>query len=122
MLKKNKLKDKRIKRKIGIRKRISGTPERPRMTVFKSSRYIYVQLIDDVNGVTLASASSVEKSIKTDKYASKNVEISKKVGELIADRALEKGINSVVFDRNGYRYHGKIKALADAAREKGLKF
>ena len=122
MLKKNKLKDKRLKRKIGIRKKISGTPQKPRLSVFKSLKYIYAQLIDDVNGVTLASASSIEKEFRDESVSKKNIEIAKKVGNLIAERAMSKGINEVVFDRNGFRFHGKIKALADAAREKGLKF
>jgi len=122
MLKKNKLKDKRFKRKIGIRKKISGTPQRPRLTVFRSLKYLYVQVIDDVNGVTLVSASSLEKEIKGDKGSNKNKDSAVKVGSLIAERALAKGIEQVVFDRNGYRFHGKIKALADAARDKGLKF
>jgi large subunit ribosomal protein L18 len=106
--------------KLRIRKVISGTAERPRMTVFRSNKQIYVQLVDDLNGKTLASASSRVKSIlekeinKTDK--------AKLVGELMAERAKEAGIQEVVFDRNGYLYHGRVKALADAAREKGLKF
>ena len=122
MIKKNKLKDKRYKRKIGIRKKISGTPQKPRLSVFKSLKYVYAQLIDDVNGVTIVSASSLEKEIKSDATSNKNIEVAKKVGSLIAERAMSKGINEVVFDRNGFRFHGKIKALADAAREKGLKF
>ena len=105
------------KRKAHIRKRISGTPERPRMTVFRSNKSIYVQLVDDTKGVTIASASS--KSV--DAQGNKS-EIAAKVGQLIAERAKAAGIESVVFDRNGYLFHGRVKSLADAARNGGLKF
>lgn len=106
----------RNKIKARIRGKISGTAERPRMTVFRSNKGIYVQVIDDLAGVTLASASSkgIEGGNKT--------EVSAKVGAEIAKKALEKGITSVVFDRNGYLFHGRVKSLADAAREAGLKF
>ena len=106
----------RQKIKTRIRGRISGTAERPRMTVFRSNKGIYVQLIDDLNGRTLAAASSkgLEGGTKT--------EVSAKVGKEIAKKAQDKGITTVVFDRNGYLFHGRVKSLADAAREAGLKF
>lgn len=103
-----------------MRKIVSGTPERPRMSVFRSNKDIYVQIIDDRAGVTLASASSVVADIKNQKVT--KTEKSAMVGKLIAERAKEAGINAVVFDRNGYLYHGRIKSLADAAREGGLIF
>jgi large subunit ribosomal protein L18 len=107
---------KRRKRiKMRIRRHISGTNDCPRMTVFRSNRGIYVQLVDDLNGNTLAAASSLEKE-------NNKVEQAKQVGKMIAEKSLEKGISKVVFDRNGYLYHGRVKALADAAREGGLKF
>jgi large subunit ribosomal protein L18 len=102
-----------------IRKRLSGSPERPRMSVYRSNKQIYVQLVDDVNGQTLASASSKEKEIASQKV--NKTDQAKLVGKLIAQKAKEKGINTVVFDRNGYLYHGRVKNLADAARESGLK-
>ncbi len=108
----------RFKKKMRIRKAISGTTERPRFTVFKSLNHIYVQLIDDTVGRTLVSCSSVEK----EGGLKGNKEGAKQIGALIAKRAQEKNIVNVVFDRNGYRYHGKIKELADSAREAGLKF
>lgn len=110
----------RFKRKARIRSRLSGTAEQPRMSVYKSNRYIYVQIIDDVSGVTLASASSLEKDLRSTHKG--NVEGAKAIGSLVAKRALEKKIQNVVFDRSGYIYHGRVKALADAAREAGLKF
>ncbi len=108
----------RIKKRI--RKKVFGTPERPRMTVFRSNKHIYVQIIDDTKGHTLVAASSLEKELRGEKLPM--TEMAKKVGALAAKRALEKGITKVVFDRNGYKYHGRIKALADAAREQGLNF
>ena len=102
-----------------IREKMSGTAERPRLNVYRSLNHIYTQLIDDQNGVTIASASS---SAKGRGKAGGNVEAAKKVGKLIAERAQEKGIKKVVFDRGGYLYHGRIKALAEAAREAGLEF
>jgi large subunit ribosomal protein L18 len=108
----------RLRIKRSIRRNISGTSERPRLSVFRSNRAIYAQLIDDVNGVTLAAASSS----KTEDAAKSNVESSNKVGREIATKALEKGITQVVFDRSGYLYHGKVKSLAEGAREAGLKF
>jgi len=106
--------------KMRIRKVISGSPETPRLSVFRSNKQIYAQIIDDINGTTIVSASSVVKELAETKDA--KIEQSKKVGKLIAERALEAGINKVVFDRNGYLYHGRIKSLAEAAREGGLKF
>ncbi|HOI26238.1 MAG: 50S ribosomal protein L18 [Paludibacteraceae bacterium] len=107
----------RLKIKRGIRAKISGSAERPRMTVFRSNKQIYVQLINDLTGVTLASASSLS---LTDKVAKKD--LAAKVGEIVAKKAQEAGITEVVFDRNGYLYHGRIKELADAARKGGIKF
>ena len=112
--------ERRQRIKYRIRKRLSGSVERPRMTVFRSNKQIYVQLIDDVSGQTLASASSKEKEIASKKV--NKIEQAKLVGKRIAEIAKEKGIKTVVFDRNGYLYHGRVKALADAAREAGLNF
>ena len=111
--------DRRQRIKFRIRKRLSGSGERPRMTVFRSNKQIYVQLVDDVTGETLASASSREKEIAAKKVS--KTEQAKLVGKSIAEKAKEKGIGIVVFDRNGYLYHGRVKNLADAARESGLK-
>jgi large subunit ribosomal protein L18 len=110
---------KRLKRKVHIRKRISGTAVRPRMSVFKSNRSLYIQVIDDSVGNTLASASTLEKDLKDTKY---NVEGAAKLGEVMGKRLLEKNITSVVFDRNGYLYHGVVKAIADGARKAGVQF
>ena len=109
----------RLKIKYRIRHKVSGTAEMPRLTVFRSNKEIYAQVIDDVKGVTLAAASSLEKSFE--KSGNKS-EVAAKVGKMIAERTMAAGINSVVFDRNGYLYHGRVKSLADAAREGGLKF
>ena len=103
-----------------IRRRLAGTPQRPRLAVFRSQAHIYAQVIDDEAGKTLCSASTVDKDFKEKKGA--NVAAAKAVGQLIASRAKEKGVEAVVFDRGGFQYHGRIKALADAARESGLKF
>lgn len=112
----------RIKRKRRIRRRVHGTPERPRLTVFRSARHIYAQVIDDVRGETLAAASSMEKEIR-DRGKSQNKKAAAgEIGKLIAQRASEKGIDTVVFDRNGYKYHGRVKAVSDGARENGLHF
>ena len=108
--------ERRTKIKYRVRNKISGTPERPRMTVFRSNKQIYVQLIEDVNGRTLAAASSLGLETMPKK------EQAAKVGELIVQKAQEAGIQTVVFDRNGYLYHGRVKELADAARKGGLKF
>ena len=109
--------ERRIKIKKGIRGRISGTTERPRLTVFRSNKQIYVQVIDDTTGKTIVSASSLKMELKAPKK-----EIAAKVGDELAKKAIEAGVATVVFDRNGYLYHGRIKELADAARKGGLKF
>ena len=109
----------RLKRHKRVRSKISGTPEMPRLNVFRSEANIYAQVIDDVNGVTLASASSLDKAING--YGG-NVAAATEVGKLVAERAKAKGIENVVFDRGGYLYHGRVKALAEGAREGGLKF
>lgn len=112
----------RQKRQSRVRKKIRGTSERPRLNVFKSSRHIYAQLIDDTTGATLVSASTLIEDVAAGLTHTGNLEAAKKVGEAVAKRALDKDIKSVVFDRNGFLYHGRIKALADAARENGLSF
>ena len=109
----------RIKRHKRVRAKIAGTPERPRLNVFRSETNIYAQIIDDVNGVTLVSANTLDKAFEG---ATGNAEAAKKVGLMIAERAKDKGIEEVVFDRGGYVYHGRVAALADGAREGGLKF
>ena len=116
-----KIEKKEIRNRIHrrIRRKLSGTAERPRLAVFRSVAHIYAQVIDDAQGQTLVSASSVDKTGKT---KGGNVAAAKAIGKLVAERAKEKGIKSVVFDRGGYQYHGRIKALADAAREAGLEF
>lgn len=105
-----------------VRKIVSGTAERPRMTVFRSNKQIYVQFVDDVNGVTLATASSTDKTLAEQVAGLNKSQVAAMVGKLAAQRATEKGITVVAFDRNGYLYHGRVKVLADAAREGGLKF
>lgn len=113
----------RLRRKRSIRKKINGTETRPRLTIFKSSMHIYAQVINDETGVTLASASTIDKDIKTlIKADMTKIEKSKLIGKKIAERAISNKITSVAFDRNGYIYHGRIKALADSAREAGLNF
>jgi large subunit ribosomal protein L18 len=102
-----------------VRRKLRGTSERPRLSVYRSNRYIYAQVIDDTEGVTLATASSQEPELRSDRL---NLETAAKVGSLVADRAKEAGVSTVVFDRGGYKYHGRLKALADAAREAGLEF
>jgi len=119
MVKKPDSKVARIKRHKRVRAKISGTPECPRLCVFRSAKHIYAQIIDDVNGVTLASASTLEKDFGA--YGG-NKEAAAKVGKLVAERALEKKIETVVFDRGGFLYTGRVKELADGAREGGLKF
>ena len=112
----------RDKRKNRIRKKIFGTPERPRLTVYRSAKHIYTQIVDDTQGATLASASTMEKDIReTQKFDNKRA-AANFIGKLIAERASAKGIKSVVFDRNGFLYHGRIKAVSDGAREAGLDF
>ena len=110
----------RRKRHARVRAKLSGTSARPRLNVFRSNKHIYAQIIDDMNGVTLASASTLDKELNLE--SSSNANAAQKVGELVAKRAAEKGISNVVFDRGGYLYHGRIQALADAARENGLQF
>jgi len=110
----------RKKRHARVRAKLSGTSARPRLNVFRSNQHIYAQVIDDMSGVTLASASTLDKELTLE--STSNVEAAQKVGELVAKRAVEKGISSVIFDRGGYLYHGRIQALADAARENGLQF
>lgn len=114
--------DRRVKRHERVRKNLSGTPEKPRLCVYRSNKNISCQIIDDVNKVTLASASSLDKELKAEIGYGGNKEAAKKVGEAIAKRALEKGIEVVAFDRGGFLYHGRVKELADGAREGGLKF
>jgi len=109
----------RMKRHVRVRGKVSGTPERPRLNVYRSNANIYAQIIDDVNGVTLVSANTLEKGFEG---AAGNCEAAKKVGAALAERAKEKGITAVVFDRGGYVYHGRVAALAEGAREGGLEF
>ena len=110
----------RVKRKIGVRKRVEGDLERPRMTIFRSARHIYAQIINDATGTTLVQASSLDKAIRDVLKGKKKSDAAKEIGKMVAARAKEKGIARVVFDRNGYRYHGRIAAIADGAREGGL--
>ena len=119
MVKKTDRKMERRRRHIRVRRKVSGTAERPRLCVYRSNKNLFVQVIDDVNAVTVVSASTVDKEVKT-KHANK--EAAKEVGTLIAKRAIEKNIKNVVYDRGGYIYHGVVKELADAAREAGLEF
>jgi len=113
--------EKREKIKMRIRRSIKGTTAKPRITVYRSNKQIYIQAVDDVNGVTLASACSREKEIASGK-GKKKIEVAALVGKHFAEVCKEKGIENVVFDRNGYQYHGRVKSLADGAREGGLKF
>ena len=119
MIKRPDTRAQRIKRHNRVRGKISGTPERPRLSVFRSEKHIYAQIIDDVNGNTLVSASSVEKGFEG---LGSNKEAARKVGKTVAERAIAKGIEDVVFDRGGYIYHGRVMELAEGAREGGLKF
>ena len=119
MFKKADKKANRAKRHLRVRKKVSGTPERPRLSVYRSEKNIYAQIIDDVAGNTIVSCSTLDKDVKT-KHANK--EAAKEVGTLIAKKAIEKNIKTVVFDRGGYIYHGVVKELAEAAREAGLEF
>ena len=112
----------RLRRKIHIRKRVQGTAEKPRLTLFRSAKHMYAQIVDDDAGRTLAAASTQDKDLRDALAGLKKAERAKKVGELIAERGLAAGISTVVFDRNGFLYHGRVKALADGAREKGMKF
>ena len=110
----------RVRRKARTRRRLMGEPSCPRLTIFRSLNHIYAQLVDDMSGTTLASASSAESTLGLTKTG--NADAAKKVGETLAERAKGKGVEAVVFDRNGFPYHGRVKALADGAREGGLKF
>lgn len=112
----------RLKRKARIRKKIIGMSDRPRLSVFRSAKHVYAQIIDDVNGKTLVSASTVEKEVRSQPNFESKVAAAEFVGKLIGKRALEKGIKKVVFDRNGFLYHGRVKAVSEGARESGLKF
>jgi large subunit ribosomal protein L18 len=112
----------RLRRKKRVRKTVKGTPERPRLSVFRSLRHTYAQVIVDTTGETLTSASTLSKEIRGNVARTGNTEAAKKVGELIAKKSIERGIKTVVFDRDGYLYHGRVKALAEAARENGLIF
>lgn len=112
----------RMKRKARIRKKLSGTKERPRLSVFRSARHVYAQIIDDSAGATLVTASSVEKEFKEQPRFASKVAAATFVGKLVAQRALDKGIKQVVFDRSGFLYHGRVKAVSDGAREAGLDF
>ena len=114
--------DARLRRHHRVRRRVVGTAERPRLAVFRSQGHIYAQVIDDDQGRTLCFASSLDKDLKSKLKRGGNVAAAKEVGQLIASRAKDKGVGAVVFDRGGFQYHGRIKALADAARESGLKF
>ena len=112
----------RLKRKKRIRKKIYGTPQRPRLSVFRSAKHIYAQVVDDTAGRTLAAASTMDKSALSGSKFEDKVEAAKFVGKLVGERAVEKGIKEVVFDRNGFLYHGRIKSLSEGAREAGLVF
>ena len=112
----------RAKKHLKIRNRFNGTAERPRLAVFRSNNHMYAQIIDDEAGKTLVSASTLEKDIKAELKNTDNVEAAAYIGDVVAKRAIEKGIKTVVFDRAGYIYHGKVEALADAARKAGLEF
>ncbi len=122
MIKREDRRQLRLVRHKRLRKKIFGTPERPRLAVFRSEKHMYAQIIDDTKGITLVAASTVEKAMKEKLQKTWNIIAAKEVGKLIAERALAKGIKEVVFDRGGFKYHGRVKALADAAREAGLKF
>ena len=112
----------RVKKHMRVRNRLSGTAERPRLAVFRSNNHMYAQIIDDTVGNTLVAASTAEKAVKAELEKTNDVAAAAYVGKVIAERALEKGIKAVIFDRGGFVYHGKIQALADAAREAGLEF
>ena len=112
----------RLKRRKRIRKKISGSPERPRLSVFRSSKHIYAQVIDDLNGVTLVAASTLNPEIRGQEKVKGKMEDAKRVGKMLADKAKAQGITRLVFDRNGFLYHGRVRALATAAREAGLEF
>ena len=115
-------KEARLRRKQRVRKKVTGTSDRPRLCVFRSSRHIYAQIIDDSQGLTIVAASSMEKQIRDASESGDKKDVAAQIGKLIAGRAKEKGISKVVFDRGGFMYHGRIKALSDGAREGGLTF
>jgi len=112
----------RLKRKKRIRKKLFGTQQRPRLSVFRSSKHIYAQVIDDTHGHTLTTASSMEKVVKEQPKFDNKIAVANFVGKLLGERTIEKGVNKVVFDRNGFLYHGRVKAVSDGAREAGLEF
>jgi len=112
----------RLKRKMSIRQKISGTSERPRLSVFRSAKHIYAQVIDDTSGNTLAAASSLEKAAKDQTGIENSVSMAQFIGKLVGERAVKKGIRKVVFDRNGFLYHGRVKAVSEGARKAGLDF
>jgi large subunit ribosomal protein L18 len=112
----------RLRKHLRVRKKISGTAEKPRLSVFRSSRHIYAQIIDDVSSTTLVAASSLDEALKGKLDYSGNKQAAREVGKLIGTKAIDKGIKQVVFDRGGYLYHGRVKELADGAREAGLEF
>lgn len=112
----------RLKRKKRIRKKLFGTQQRPRLSVFRSSKHIYAQVIDDTHGHTLTTASSMEKAVKEQPKFDNKIAVANFVGKLLGERTIEKGVNKVVFDRNGFLYHGRVKAVSDGAREAGLEF
>lgn len=122
MLKKIDKNKKRLGRHYSIRNKVQGTPERPRLNVYKSSKHIYAQVVDDATGKTLASASTLDKELKAKAAELNKSDAAKLVGQIVGERAKQKGINTVVFDRGGYLYHGRVKLLADGARESGLEF
>lgn len=111
----------RLKRKKRIRKKVSGTPEQPRLSVFRSTKHIYAQVIDDTTGRTLATASSLDEIVKAQAGFESKVAAAAFIGKVLGERAIEKGVKKVVFDRNGFQYHGRVKAVSDGAREAGLK-
>ncbi len=122
MVNKKSKNDVRVKKHMRIRNRVAGTADRPRLAVFRSNNHMYAQIIDDQAGNTLVAASTVEKAVKDELEKTNDVDAAAYVGKVVAERALEKGIKTVVFDRGGYIYQGKVQALADAAREAGLEF
>ncbi|MCR4716767.1 MAG: 50S ribosomal protein L18 [Lachnospiraceae bacterium] len=122
MINKKSRKEVRVKKHMRVRNRFSGTAERPRLAVYRSNNHMYAQIIDDTVGNTLVSASTLQKDIKAELEKTNDVDAAAYVGKVVAERALEKGIKTVVFDRGGFIYQGKVKALADAAREAGLEF
>jgi large subunit ribosomal protein L18 len=113
---------KRIRRHLRVRRRVQGTPERPRLSVFRSSVHIYAQVVDDTVGRTLVAASDLDPALRSQRDGLKKTDLAKQVGQAIGQRALAAGVTKVVFDRGGFQYHGRVKALADSAREAGLEF